>query len=94
MTTKAATPAASSSVDKVLADVAGFTEAVVEMGVWPKTDLVTMVFIFCSLSSGFDTLNIKDYQNHVRILGLLLVLFNFIFMMCIIHISDELSHRP
>jgi len=28
-----------------------------------------------------------------RILGLTLVLFNFIFMMCIIHIGDESSER-
>lgn len=36
----------------------------------------------------------KEIKTLDRILGLIRVLFNFIFMMCIIHISDELSHRP
>jgi hypothetical protein len=93
MTTKAATPAASSKVDKALADVAGATTWAEAAGTWPKTDFETVVFILYSLQKGFVSLQSKTIKTLDRILGLIRVLFNFIFMMCIIHIGDELSHR-
>jgi hypothetical protein len=44
--------------------VAEPTEAVVDAGTWPRTDLVTAAFILYSLSTSFVTLKIKDCQNH------------------------------
>jgi hypothetical protein len=64
MTTKAATPAASSKVDKALAEVAGATAWAVVAGIWPSTDFDAVVFILYSLSTGSDTLKVKDGQNH------------------------------
>jgi hypothetical protein len=92
MTTRAATPAANSKVDSALADVAGATTLAVATGAWPKTDFETVAFILYSLQKGFDTLRSKNIKTVGRILGLILVLFNFIFMMCIIHIGDELAY--
>jgi hypothetical protein len=56
MTTKAATPAANSKVDRALADVAGAATLATAAGAWPKTDFETVAFILYSLQKGFDTL--------------------------------------
>jgi non-ribosomal peptide synthetase component E (peptide arylation enzyme) len=56
VTTKAATPAAKSNVDKVFAEVAG-------AGAWPKTDFETVAFILYSLLTGFVALKIRSHPT-------------------------------
>jgi hypothetical protein len=78
-------------VDKALAEVAGATVLTVVVGTWPNGDWLAVVFILYSLQAGFMALDAKTMKTINVILGLIRVLFNFIFMMCIIHTSDELN---
>jgi hypothetical protein len=54
----------------------------------PKTDLA-VVCILCSLDSVLFPLAIQNNKTIYRIIGFLLMLFNFIFLMAFIHNGDS-----